>query len=944
MTIHEPKKRHQGFVIPHQPGNYPHHTALADELSVPNGTGSPSSFVDTSLLLPDADFWNREHSLSKNSAGDHSTALNADPARALSKGTIQIGQEASAQDAKMQDITDMDDMWSRWMSSTDTGPFQSGHDSIDPTKLLKTASPPTDGQSDATPSSTGGGQLHSPLFSGLSVSSGPSTNSDFSLNSNEAGLTNKSVHSDNHLQQSKTALRSDPLRNRSFTISGVDLTIPESMKPAPLSTTPNAPRHGRSMSQSTSSRPKPSRRATGSNETGGPANMIRRSPSVDRNRVPPMKVCNASIHGGFGKAPRSRSRPSLTASVGPAAQAASVKSGGSSTDDAHQGLRIDTSPSLESMTSSSRPHTVSGIPVPWSASPWMQGYGWSPPFGPSGAHGPTAMPHGWPPWPPYHPGMWANPAMMTSYPFASPPPPPPPGSHGPGNWVYSPCQPTPSPMDGFARSLPANAPSDFGLGAVTGSSNNKTPGAANTNGNATQSGVEHVMEGVSYFDGNQQPQDPQGDVSLDEFLRDHKMNTLFSPCGPEVAIKAEISPTKELEQSKRGRRASRSSELCGRKLEDVPESKTINSRSPAFKVAEGAKEREASTGANSVGSEKAVHKKSPGVHSDAHLSEKQSEVQGAKEKGKPTMKQSQTVSSPASSPLTAKKVSLRGTRSTRPDSEKRKRRRESHNLVERRRRDAINERIAELASLLPETMLLDAIAHSQSGGNNSKVVKVDMPPTASNQQEALDALASAPADSETLAAAQARPNKGIILKKSVDYIRILQDFINQQANHNRRLQEEMNRISSQVGHQSGGADVPSDQRFDGGSPQWAIERLASTFDLSRFETSGHQTSQGENLHPSRPYDGTNGTMQRGESPPQTLADWLAGTQTQSHSQRVDDDHDHDMEAEKQSELFSDSDLDDDEEVDGDVDVDDEEDDMERSQSLEGRGILAVSPV
>lgn len=37
--------------------------------------------------------------------------------------------------------------------------------------------------------------------------------------------------------------------------------------------------------------------------------------------------------------------------------------------------------------------------------------------------------------------------------------------------------------------------------------------------------------------------------------------------------------------------------------------------------------------------------------------------------------------------------------------EKRRRRRESHNAVERRRRDNINERIAELATLIPESML-----------------------------------------------------------------------------------------------------------------------------------------------------------------------------------------------------------------------------------------------
>lgn len=38
-------------------------------------------------------------------------------------------------------------------------------------------------------------------------------------------------------------------------------------------------------------------------------------------------------------------------------------------------------------------------------------------------------------------------------------------------------------------------------------------------------------------------------------------------------------------------------------------------------------------------------------------------------------------------------------------TEKRRRRRESHNAVERRRRDTINEKISELATLLPQCMI-----------------------------------------------------------------------------------------------------------------------------------------------------------------------------------------------------------------------------------------------
>ncbi len=52
-------------------------------------------------------------------------------------------------------------------------------------------------------------------------------------------------------------------------------------------------------------------------------------------------------------------------------------------------------------------------------------------------------------------------------------------------------------------------------------------------------------------------------------------------------------------------------------------------------------------------------------------------------------------------------------------NEKRRRRRESHNAVERRRRDNINEKISELATLIPEC-LLDA------GTGSSKEMGIDV--------------------------------------------------------------------------------------------------------------------------------------------------------------------------------------------------------------------------
>ncbi|KAG1465887.1 hypothetical protein G6F46_001608 [Rhizopus delemar] len=77
--------------------------------------------------------------------------------------------------------------------------------------------------------------------------------------------------------------------------------------------------------------------------------------------------------------------------------------------------------------------------------------------------------------------------------------------------------------------------------------------------------------------------------------------------------------------------------------------------------------------------------------------------------------------------------------------EKRRRRRESHNAVERRRRDNINDRIHELCSLLPE----NALENISVGPNN-------------------------------------KPNKGVILKKSVEHMRQLQQQV---QSYHQRIQD-----------------------------------------------------------------------------------------------------------------------------------------------------------
>ncbi|OBZ86197.1 Microphthalmia-associated transcription factor [Choanephora cucurbitarum] len=89
-------------------------------------------------------------------------------------------------------------------------------------------------------------------------------------------------------------------------------------------------------------------------------------------------------------------------------------------------------------------------------------------------------------------------------------------------------------------------------------------------------------------------------------------------------------------------------------------------------------------------------------------------------------------------------------------SEKKRRRRESHNAVERRRRENINERIQELGTLLPEAMLEELACTSVNGNNN-------------------------------------KPNKGAILRKSVDHIRLLQHEV---TGYKQRILELENQLAS----------------------------------------------------------------------------------------------------------------------------------------------------
>ncbi|KAI9321878.1 hypothetical protein BX666DRAFT_1906529 [Dichotomocladium elegans] len=102
--------------------------------------------------------------------------------------------------------------------------------------------------------------------------------------------------------------------------------------------------------------------------------------------------------------------------------------------------------------------------------------------------------------------------------------------------------------------------------------------------------------------------------------------------------------------------------------------------------------------------------------------------------------------------------------------DKRRRRRESHNAVERRRRDNINERIQDLCHLLPEHML-------------------DNAPSAINTSSVPFHYLGGGSNSSNSSSTQRTVNKGTILKLSVDHIRELQSEVSRYQIRVRELEQ-----------------------------------------------------------------------------------------------------------------------------------------------------------
>ncbi|EKM76418.1 hypothetical protein AGABI1DRAFT_108749 [Agaricus bisporus var. burnettii JB137-S8] len=145
------------------------------------------------------------------------------------------------------------------------------------------------------------------------------------------------------------------------------------------------------------------------------------------------------------------------------------------------------------------------------------------------------------------------------------------------------------------------------------------------------------------------------------------------------------------------------------------------------------------------------------------------------------------MSSPSSPPQTLTVVQSSAEKQAAIANEKRRRRRESHNAVERRRRDNINEKISELATLIPECML-DVGAN---GPNlDDPLLSPISPIDGSNlilKKEDQELSTSSPANETGIVKA----NKGMILRKSVEYIRYLQQLVTAQGARNRELESEL---------------------------------------------------------------------------------------------------------------------------------------------------------
>ncbi|EIW74430.1 HLH-domain-containing protein [Coniophora puteana RWD-64-598 SS2] len=211
-------------------------------------------------------------------------------------------------------------------------------------------------------------------------------------------------------------------------------------------------------------------------------------------------------------------------------------------------------------------------------------------------------------------------------------------------------------------------------------------------------------------------------------------------------------------------------------------------------------------------------------------------------------------------------------------SEKRRRRRESHNAVERRRRDNINERISELAGLIPSALFecdsplplptaqslsvivpgitgepgselpADLSALNTDGAQNTPSLNHDELFAMCEEGEEFT-MASANGNNTSSGMVKKDPsedgdnklggggiggangqdatikaNKGMILRKSVEYIRYLQQLVSMQASRSRDLEERNRHLESELGIEHSPDDGPSTPSLNGNGHSHALSQ------------------------------------------------------------------------------------------------------------------------
>ncbi|SCV74419.1 BQ2448_8058 [Microbotryum intermedium] len=211
-------------------------------------------------------------------------------------------------------------------------------------------------------------------------------------------------------------------------------------------------------------------------------------------------------------------------------------------------------------------------------------------------------------------------------------------------------------------------------------------------------------------------------------------------------------------------------------------------------------------------------------------------------------------------------------------TEKRRKRRESHNAVERRRRDNINDRITELASLLPEVLLdqvnsASSAAAAKAAASGVSVDDLDEPTDGSFA--ALSLLSPDPSTGMGLsngilgtsptsamlgtsrqmtqgagaaaAATMGKPNKGIILQKSVEYIRYLQQLLELHLQRGAALEHRVSELEagrSGLEHDSGIDGIRSKDSRSGATTSPGIRSPSASngseglFEFSPSSTTG----------------------------------------------------------------------------------------------------------